>query len=296
MLKNKIVIATRKSKLALWQAERVKQLLLARHPDLQIEFLALSSLGDEKQDVSLNKIGGKDLFVKTIQAQVLQENADIAVHSLKDLSVQDYAGLSLAAFLKRGDPRDAFISPRYASIAELPQNAQVGTASPRRESLLKAQRPDLQIKLLRGNVETRLKKCMDGEFDAIILAAAGLERLNLASHITQYLNPEEFIPAIGQGIIAVECRSNDQDMQALLREINDAETEVCATAERAFNRKLGGDCFTPLGAYARVLGQNLHIIGFHGDLKGEKIKRAEKKASIYEATELGFRLAEEISE
>ena len=134
MLKNKIVIATRKSKLALWQAERVKQLLLARHPDLQIEFLALSSLGDEKQDVSLNKIGGKDLFVKTIQAQVLQENADIAVHSLKDLSVQDYAGLSLAAFLKRGDPRDAFISPRYASIAELPQNAQVGTASPRRES------------------------------------------------------------------------------------------------------------------------------------------------------------------
>lgn len=296
MSSKKIIIATRKSKLALWQAEQVKQLILAQHPELQIEFNALSSEGDEKIDIPLNKIGGKDLFVKKIQAQVLQKKADMAVHSLKDLSVHDYPGLYLAAFLKRGDPRDAFISPRYASIAELPANAVVGTASPRRQSILKSLRADIEIKLLRGNVETRLKKCFDGEFDAIILAAAGLERLNLASHIRQYLNPEEFVPAIGQGIIAVETRIEDHAMQALLSKITDYDTEICARAERAFNKKLGGDCFTPLGAYAQIIKNELSIRGFCGDLAGRQVRRAQKKGPRQDAEKLGYELAEDISE
>lgn len=296
MLKNKLIIATRKSKLALWQAEKVKQLLLALRPNLQIELNALSSEGDDRKDLPLNAIGGKDLFVKTIQAQILQKNADVAVHSLKDLSVHDYAGLSLAAFIKRGDPRDAFISPHYANIDNLPADAVVGTASPRRQSLLKARRPDLQIKLLRGNVETRLKKCFDNEFDAIILAAAGLERLGLSSQVKQYLNPYEFVPAIGQGIIAVECRSDDRAMQALLREINDTETEICAIAERAFNKKLGGDCFTPVGAYAHIDKESLRMIGFYGDLDGKNNRQVEGHGDIHAAEQLGFKLAEEISE
>lgn len=291
---NKLIIATRKSKLALWQAERVKALLQQEQPHLNIELKKLTSEGDQNPNVPLNNIGGKDLFVKHIQEVVLKGEADLAVHSLKDMSAHDYENLTLGAFLERGDPRDAFISIKYAALAELPKAAIVGTASPRRQSLLKSLRPDLTIKLLRGNVETRLQKLDDGEYDAIILAAAGLERLGLQHRITEYLNPAQFIPAIGQGIIAVECKSADKKTKALLHTIDNKTARACATAERAFNQKLNGDCFTPLGAFATVENNLLTVIGFYGDLDGKQIIRAKQSGAVEQAYELGIKLAGEI--
>ncbi len=291
---NKIIIATRNSQLALYQANQVKQLLLEKTPHLNIELLALSSEGDDKKDVALNTIGGKDLFAKRIQQAVIDKQADISVHSLKDLGVNSPAALSLTAFLARADARDALVSFRFDSLTALPPHAIVGTASPRRECLLKAWRPDLNIKLIRGNVTTRLAKCEAGEYDAIILAAAGLQRLNLTQHIKQYLNPESFIPAIGQGIIAAECRRDDVSTQALLRTINDADSEHCALAERAVNQVLGGDCFTPIGAFATVIQDELLLRGFYADAATRKIKRGKVTGSKHQAVELGQRLGREL--
>jgi len=289
-----IIIATRNSKLAIWQADLVKTLLLEKNTNLNISLNKLTSEGDQKQDIALNEVGGKDLFVKNIQQVVLNNKAQIAVHSLKDMSAHDYEHLTLAAFLKRGDPRDAFVSVKFNSLNELPQGATVGTSSPRRTSLLKSFRPDLKTKLLRGNVQTRLQKLDKGEYDAIILAAAGLERLNLKSRITEYLNPKKFIPAIGQGIIVAECKSTDTQTQNRLNEIDDAKTRACATAERAFNQKLNGDCFTPLGAFAQINVDALTVVGFYGDLAGKSIIRAEISGAIENAQQLGFELAEKI--
>lgn len=291
---SKLIIATRKSQLALWQANYVKQLLLEKHPTLSITLNPLSSEGDEKNKVPLNEIGGKDLFVKKIQHNVLNNKAQMAVHSLKDMSAHDHADLILAAFLKRADPRDAFVSVRYKTLADLPSGAVIGTASPRRRCLLNAIRPDLQITLLRGNVPTRLEKLDNGEYDAIILAAAGLQRLNLAHRITAFLDPQVFIPAIGQGIIVAECQRNDNATQDLLNAIDDPSTRACAIAERAFNQKLNGDCFTPLGALATAEKDQLHIIGFYGDLSGKTIIRAKQSGPIKKANALGWALAEAI--
>lgn len=290
-MKKTLIIATRKSQLALWQANHVKQLLLEKNPQLNIEFCELTSEGDEKKDVPLQNIGGKGLFVKTIQNAVIDQRADIAVHSLKDLSVIEHEQLTLAAFIKRGDARDVLVSFNYKSLADLPENAVIGTASPRRECLLKSLRPDIQTKLLRGNVETRIKKCEAGEYDAIILAAAGLTRLGLEKYITEYLNYEDFIPAIGQGIIVAECRRDDRETQALLREINHHDTEICAHAERAFNQELGGDCFTPLGAFATINDELLTIIGFQGDINGANVRSAQEAGQISKAKQLGRSLA-----
>ena len=266
-----IRVATRKSKLALWQANFVANLLKEKFPALSAHFIEMVTDGDRHQSTALNTMGGKSLFVKTLQEAVLKNKADIAVHSMKDMSVYETKGLSIGAVCKRADARDAFISPNYESILSLPQRAVVGTSSPRRACLLKAMRPDLVTTVLRGNVETRLLKCGNGEYAAIILAAAGLHRLGLSSKIRAYLSPELFTPAIAQGAIAIECRADDAAMREILLPLNDADTVHCVTAERSVNRILGGDCYTPIGAYATIKHDQLFLHATIGDREGKHV-------------------------
>ena len=293
-MKKTIRIATRKSPLALWQAKYVKHAMLTIDADLDIHLVGLATQGDKEQTKALTDVGGKLLFVKELQKALLNNKADIAVHSIKDLSVQNFPGLKLAAICAREDPRDVFISPRYSSITDLPQAAVVGTASPRRTALLKHQRPDLQIKLLRGNIGTRLNRCEQGDFDATILAAAGLKRLRLDHYIKAYLDPTFFIPAIGQGAIGIECREDDAELSKLIHTINHSETALCVTAERAVNRVLGGDCHTPLGAYAVIDHQQIHLRSMIGSLKDEMIIRDAVVGSLANAAALGEALGQQL--
>lgn len=287
-------IATRKSALALWQANFVKAELEAAHPGLQVELVPMSTQGDKILDTPLAKIGGKGLFVKELETAMLEGRADIAVHSMKDVPVDFPEGLMLHTICQREDPRDAFVSTTYQQLADLPQGAVVGTSSLRRQCQIKAMRPDLQIKDLRGNVNTRLAKLDAGEFDAIILASAGLIRLGFEARIASFLEVGTSLPANGQGAVGIECRSDDLVVQQLLAPLEHKETRICVLAERAMNRKLQGGCQVPIGAFAVLQQNELWLRGLVGQLDGSEILRSEIKGEATQAEQLGTQLAEQL--
>lgn len=288
---SRVRIATRKSALALWQAEFVKAQLEHFHPGITVELVPMSTQGDKILDTPLAKIGGKGLFVKELETAILEDRADIAVHSMKDVPVEFPEGLMLSTICEREDPRDAFVSNRYANLAELPQGAVVGTSSLRRQCQIKAIRPDLQIRDLRGNVNTRLAKLDAGEFDAVILAAAGLIRLGFVERIRNYISIEQSLPANGQGAVGIECRSADLGIQALLAPLEHAKTRSAVLAERAMNRALQGGCQVPIGAFAVLEGEQLWLRGLVGQLDGREILRAEVRGLSTDAELLGQQLA-----
>jgi hydroxymethylbilane synthase len=289
-----IRIATRKSPLAMWQAEHVKAQLQQAHPGLEVELLGMSTQGDKILDTPLAKIGGKGLFVKELEQGMLEGRADIAVHSMKDGPVELPEGLHLPVIMEREDPRDAFVSNTYASLEELPEGAVVGTSSLRRQCQLADRRPDLKIAPLRGNVNTRLRKLDEGEFDAIILASAGLKRLGFKERITSFIDSEDSLPAIGQGAIGIECRVDDDWVNSLLEPLHDDETAICVRAERAMNNRLMGGCQVPIAGFA-VLNQNrIYMRGLVGEPDGSVIMRAEIQGEPGEAEQLGIALAEDL--
>nr|WP_314116437.1 hydroxymethylbilane synthase [uncultured Aggregatibacter sp.] len=294
MLEKTLKIATRQSPLALWQANYVKDRLQQLYPDLTIELVPMVTKGDVILDSPLAKIGGKGLFVKELENALLTQEADIAVHSMKDVPMQFPEGLGLAVICQREDPRDAFVSHSYRTFAELPQGAVVGTSSLRRQCQLKALRPDLDIRSLRGNVGTRLSKLDNGDYDAIILASAGLIRLGLADRIASFIDVEQSLPAAGQGAVGIECRTDDMQVQALLAPLADAETTYCVRAERAMNNHLQGGCQVPIGGYAVLQQGQLYLRALVGDIDGSRIIRAEGKSPVENAEALGVQIAEQL--
>ena len=294
MLEKTLKIATRQSPLALWQANYVKDRLQQLYPDLTIELVPMVTKGDVILDSPLAKIGGKGLFVKELENALLTKEADIAVHSMKDVPMQFPEGLGLAVICQREDPRDAFVSHSYRTFAELPQGAVVGTSSLRRQCQLKALRPDLDIRSLRGNVGTRLSKLDNGDYDAIILASAGLIRLGLADRIASFIDIEQSLPAAGQGAVGIECRTDDVQVQALLAPLADAETTYCVRAERAMNNHLQGGCQVPIGGYAVLQQGQLYLRALVGDIDGSRIIRAEGKSAVENAEVLGVKIAEQL--
>ncbi|RUO37865.1 hydroxymethylbilane synthase [Aliidiomarina taiwanensis] len=292
--KQTLTIATRKSMLAMWQAEHVKAQLEAFHSDLTVELMPMSTRGDIILDTPLAKIGGKGLFVKELEVAMLENRADLAVHSMKDLPVEFPEGLELATITKREDPRDAFVSNKYKGLADLPEGAIVGTCSLRRRCQIAAAYPHLVIQDLRGNVQTRLRKLDDGEYDAIILAASGLIRLELEERITSLLSVEESLPANGQGALGIECRSDDARVKALLAPLSDADTRDCVLAERAMNRTLQGGCQVPIGAYAVLEGDTLWLRGLVGDPDGKHVLRAELRGPRETAEAMGKQVAQDL--
>jgi hydroxymethylbilane synthase len=253
-----LTIATRESRLALWQAEHVRDLLAARF-GLEVKLLGMTTRGDQILDRTLSKVGGKGLFVKELETALAQGHADVAVHSLKDVPMDLPPAFALAAVLEREDPRDALVSPHHASLADLPQGARVGTSSLRRVSQLAAQRPDLRIEPLRGNLDTRLRKLDEGQYDAIVLAAAGLVRLGLAERIRTRFEPTQMLPAAGQGALAIEVRADDESLREALAMLTHQPTWLAVHAERAVSRGLGGSCSMPLAAHASWQGSSLHL-------------------------------------
>jgi|TARA_B110001454_G_scaffold164231_1_gene153779 hydroxymethylbilane synthase len=287
-------IATRKSPLALWQAEHVKSRLLALNPELTVELVTFTTKGDIILDTPLAKIGGKGLFVKELEVAMLAGDADIAVHSMKDVPMEFPEGLELGVILERETPTDAFVSNNFKSLEELPQGAIVGTSSLRRQCQLQNLRPDLVIRSLRGNVQTRLGKLDSGEFDAIILASAGLLRLEMESRIAQYLTPEISLPAGGQGAVGIELRSNDAETLALLKPLQHDTTAYRVTAERAMNRRLEGGCQVPIACYAEENNGELWLRGLVGSIDGKQMLTTEYRAPVAEAEALGIRAAEDL--
>ena len=287
-------IATRKSLLALWQAEYVKAELEKHHPGLVVELVPLTSRGDKILDVPLAKVGGKGLFVKELEQALLAGEADIAVHSMKDVPMEFPQGLGLSVICPREDARDAFVSNRFNSLEELPQGAVVGTSSLRRQCQLLAYRPDLEIKFLRGNVQTRLQKLDDGEYDAIILAAAGLIRLELQARIRAFIAPEQSLPAGGQGAVGIECRIDDAATIALLKPLHHQATAEQVLAERAMNRHLQGGCQVPIACYAIHQGDGLWLRGLVGSPDGNQMLFDEISGSVAEAEKIGIELAERL--
>lgn len=287
-------IATRKSPLALWQANFVKDRLEALHPDLQVELVPMSTQGDKILDTPLAKVGGKGLFVKELETAMLEGRADIAVHSMKDVPVEFPDGLGLHTICEREDPRDAFVSNHFNQIDELPQGAVVGTSSLRRQCQLRAARPDLVIRDLRGNVNTRLAKLDAGEYDAIILAAAGLKRLEMAHRIAAFIEPEQSLPANGQGAVGIECRLDDHELHALLAPLEHPETRIRVLTERAMNRTLQGGCQVPIGAYALVQGEEVWLRGLVGSPDGSRVIRDEIRGPLAEGEALGHTLAQRL--
>lgn len=287
-----LTIATRKSMLAMWQAEHIKARLEQLHPGLQVVLMPMSTRGDVILDTPLAKIGGKGLFVKELEIAMLEGKADIAVHSMKDLPVEFPDGLELYGICEREDPRDAFVSNHYNSLDELPEGAIVGTCSLRRKCQILAQFPHLKVHDLRGNVQTRLNKLDEGQFDAIILAASGLIRLDLHARIRQRIAVEVSLPANGQGVLGIECRSDDDATKALLEPLICLQTRSCVLAERAMNRRLQGGCQVPIGAYAELHGDQLHLRGLVGRPDGSEIIEAEISGDREAAEQLGIELAE----
>jgi hydroxymethylbilane synthase len=285
-------IATRQSKLALWQADHVSALLRSAHPALQIELVKITTQGDRILDRPLADVGGKGLFIKELEVALAEGRADIAVHSMKDVPSEMPPGMMLAAMLARVDARDAFISNRFASLAALPNGARVGTSSLRRQSQLRAIRSDLSISPLRGNVDTRLRKLDAGEFDAIILASAGLIRLGLGARITEYIAVNDSLPAVGQGIIGIECRADDRESASLVGVLNDREAQICIAAERAFALRLEGSCQSPIAGYAELQGSTLAIRGLIASMDGRQIFRDSMTGGENDAALLGRSLAE----
>lgn len=295
MLSSEIKIATRKSPLAMWQAHHVQTALQRAFPRLQVRLVEMTTQGDKILDTPLAKIGGKGLFVKELEQGLLEGRADIAVHSMKDVPVELPEDLHLPVILAREEPFDALVSARYASLDELPQGAKVGTASLRRQCQLLARRPDLQIRSLRGNVGTRLGKLDHGEFDAIILAAAGLMRLEMADRIRAVLPPEVILPAIGQGAIGIECRRNDRRVEDWIQVLNDPETATRVTAERAMNRRLQGGCQVPIAGFAELAeNSQLRLRGLVGSEDGSEMIRGEIHGAQEDADALGELLAAEL--
>jgi hydroxymethylbilane synthase len=292
-----LVIATRKSKLALWQAEHVAALLREAHPSLSVELLPMSTKGDRILDRSLAAIGGKGLFIKELEAALEDGRAHLAVHSMKDVPGDLPAGMTLAAMLPRADPRDALITRGARELGDLPRGARLGTSSLRRRAQLLAIRPDLVITTLRGNVETRLKRLDDGEIDAIVLAAAGLTRLGLQSRIAALLDPDVSLPAVGQGVIGIECRLDDLPARDAVHALNDPAAHAAVSAERAFARRLGGSCQSPIAAFAELEAQErLTLRGLVAEPDGTRLIRDSIAGSAAHAETLGEALAERVLE
>jgi hydroxymethylbilane synthase len=289
-----IRIATRKSPLALWQAEHAADSLRRAHPGLRVEIIGMSTRGDKILDAPLAKIGGKGLFVKELEQGMLEGRADIAVHSMKDVPVDFPAGLRLSVILEREDPRDAFVSNRYAGLDELPEGARVGTSSLRRACQISSRRPDLRVEPLRGNVNTRLGKLDAGDYDAVILAAAGLMRLGFEERIRSRLEPEQSLPAIGQGAIGIECRADDERVNALIAPLHHAPTADRVSAERAMNDRLMGGCQVPIAGYALIEGDGLHLRGLVGTPDGKRVLRGERRGPRAQARGLGTALAKDL--
>ncbi|MCK5898607.1 MAG: hydroxymethylbilane synthase [Methylococcales bacterium] len=289
-----IRIATRKSPLALWQANHVAAKLNHAFPNIQTELVTMLTQGDKILDTPLAKIGGKGLFVKELEQGMLAGKADIAVHSMKDVPVEFPQGLHLAVILKREDPRDAFVSNQYVSLNDLPENAKIGTCSLRRQCQLKERFPNAQILPLRGNVNTRLAKLEAGEFDAIILAAAGLKRLQMQDKITECLATDISLPAIGQGAIGIESRSNDVEINRVLAVLKDDETTIRLQAERAMNARLNGGCQVPIAGFSEIKDSQIWMRGLVGNPDGSVIYRAEKTGKIEDATQIGVDIADDL--
>lgn len=289
-----IRIATRNSPLALWQAEHVAGRLCAAHPDITTKLIRMTTRGDKILDAPLAKVGGKGLFVKELEQGMLDGRADIAVHSMKDVPVELPAGLHLAAILPRESPRDAFVSNRFSSLDDLPERARIGTSSLRRQCQIIAKRPNSTIVSLRGNVNTRLSKLDQGEYDAIVLAVAGLQRLGLGHRITQELNVDESLPAIGQGAIGVECRRDDPRTNERLAALHDAATSLCIAAERAMNERLQGGCQVPIAGFAKLVKGRIRLRGLVGQPDGSEIIRGEITGSSDSAERLGRALADDL--
>lgn len=287
-------IATRKSQLALWQANWVKGELERRNPGLGVELVLIVTKGDKILDVPLAQVGGKGLFVKEIEDALLDGRADIAVHSMKDVPTELPAGLHLAVICEREDPRDAWFSRNGTPLRDTPQGARVGTSSLRRQTQLRALRPDLVFENLRGNVDTRLRKLEEGQYDAIVLAAAGVKRLGFAGRVTEYLPTEVTLPAIGQGAVGIECRRTDRDTNALIAPLRHPATWTAVLAERAFLATLQGGCQVPIAAFAELQDGQVHLRGLVGSLDGQTVIGGSRVGSPVDAESMGIELAEEL--
>jgi len=289
-------IATRKSALALWQAEYVKAQLEHFHPNINVVLVPMTTKGDVILDTPLAKVGGKGLFVKELEVAMLENRADIAVHSMKDVPVDFPQGLGLEVVCPREDPRDAFVSNAFAKLCDLPEGAVVGTSSLRRQCQLKAKRPDLIIKDLRGNVNTRLRKLDEGQYDAIILASAGLIRLAMAERIAEFIEPEEMLPANGQGAVGIECRTDDDSIKMLLAPLECMTTRYRVLTERAMNKALEGGCQVPIASYSIVSedGKEIHLRGLVGAINGSKLIESEISGPVEQGEALGNILAQEL--
>lgn len=289
-----IRIATRQSPLALWQAEYVAARLQQAFPEIRTELVKMVTRGDKILDAPLAKVGGKGLFVKELEQGMLEGTADIAVHSMKDVPVEFPEGLHLAAILSREDPTDAFVSNHYASLDDLPTDARIGTSSLRRQCQIKERFPNAEILSLRGNVNTRLSKLDAGDYDAIILASAGLIRLGMADRIRQHLDVSISLPAIGQGAIGIECRADDAEINEILSVLHDQNTGLCVIAERALNRRLNGGCQVPIAGYAQIIDGQLFVRGLVGDPDGSVLYRSERVGSLDQAETIGRLVAEDL--
>ena len=287
-------IATRKSPLALWQAEHVAAELARQHPGIAVELVTMTTRGDKILDSPLAKVGGKGLFVKELEQGMLEGRADLAVHSMKDVPVEFPEGLHLAVVMRRAEHRDAFVSNLHAHLADLPQGAVVGTCSLRRKCQLLAWRDDLRIHDLRGNVNSRLAKLDAGDFDAIILAGAGLQRLGFDARIRELLAPEQSLPAIGQGAIGIECRVDDPRVNALVAPLADSDTGIRLAAERAFNARLMGGCQVPIAGFAELAQGQVWLRGLVGSPDGREVIQGERRGPATDASAMGTALAEEL--
>jgi hydroxymethylbilane synthase len=290
----KLVIASRESALAMWQARHIQARLQALYPEATVEILGMTTTGDQILDSPLARIGGKGLFVKELEQALADGRADLAVHSMKDVPMNLPDGFALAATGEREDPRDAFVSVNYARLEDLPSGSVVGTSSLRRQSQLQARFPHLRIESLRGNLQTRLRKLDEGQYAAIILAAAGLKRLGLEKRITQFIEPEQSIPAVGQGALGIEIRADRDDMRSVLAPLNHPDTAACVEAERAMSRALAGSCTVPLGAYAHIENGMLRMIGFVASIDGREMVRDSVEGQPQDADALGRELAQKL--
>ena len=293
-MQKRLRIATRRSRLALWQAEHVAAHLKAAHRDIDIELVPIVTEGDRILDRTLAAVGGKGLFIKELEVAMQEGHADLAVHSMKDVPADLPPGMIIATVLERADPHDAFVSPRFNDIAGLPHGARVGTASLRRQCQLRHRRPDLDIRPLRGNLDTRLRRLDDGEFDAIVLAAAGLRRLGLAERIRATVDARDSLPAVGQGVVGVECRGDDAATRNLLAPLEHAATRLCLEAERAFAARLGGSCQSPIAAFAEQSGDELLLRGLVGAPDGSALFADRIAGAAADGPRLGVELAERL--